>query len=512
MRHHFTFLTTLFLSIAFTACTKMRQATEADLSDFGEYVYALDTLAMQQQLKETLRADSNKIVGSEAVKKCYAAFIDDASDAPYWFTRMGVSSDADSLLSYLKQALPANGLDATAFFIPEIAKDLEIVRKNAYDSLGVSINDVLPRLDYHLSRAFITYTVGQRYGFTRPARLLNHLQYKLNSTEYARLFDEEVTAPDAQEAVKKLAARDRLEYLIASTPTLPLYRTLQQELAKATEPEAKKRLAVNLERSRWQMVRPPEGERQVLVNIAAQQLWAIDPDSVLPMRICCGSTLTKSPLLHSEISYFQVNPQWVIPQTIVKAEVSNHAGDSAYFARNHYYILNRSTGDTLKAAEVTAAQLKSGRLRVAQFGGPGNSLGRIVFRFPNDFSVYLHDTNNPSAFNRERRTLSHGCIRVQKPFELAQFLLRTADDWTLDRLRLSMDLKPKTERGRNYQKEHAEDPKPWRLISYQDIKPPVPLYLIYYTTYPNPETGVVETYTDVYNYDAVLAKEMPIIH
>ncbi|MBQ6917083.1 MAG: L,D-transpeptidase family protein, partial [Prevotella sp.] len=249
-------------------------------------------------------------------------------------------------------------------------------------------------------------------------------------------------------------------------------------------------------------------KRQILVNIPAQQLWAIGTDSVLDMRICCGAVPTKTPLLHSAISYMQVNPEWVIPQNIVKTEVVHHAGDSAYFARNRYSIIDKESSDTLNVSSVSADALLSGKLRVSQKGGVGNSLGRIVFRFPNDFSIYLHDTNNRSAFQRDRRTLSHGCVRVQKPFELASFLLSDVDEWTLESLRISMDIPPVTDRGREWLQKHADAPHPYRLISYHAVKPNVPLYILYYTTFPNPKTGAIDYWPDLYGFDKVISKEL----
>ena len=109
-----------------------RELTEAELSAFGTYVNSLDS---------TLEGK--------------------------WFTRMGVSSDADTLLSYLRRELPRNGLDTTAFFVPQIAEDLGIVHALAFDSVGQSINEVLTRLDGNLSKAYVDYTTGQRYGFIR---------------------------------------------------------------------------------------------------------------------------------------------------------------------------------------------------------------------------------------------------------------------------------------------------------------------------------------------------------
>ncbi|MBR0180842.1 MAG: L,D-transpeptidase family protein [Prevotella sp.] len=447
---------------------------------------------------------------SEAEKSAFSNYVDslDVDLKGLWFDRMGVSQDADSLLSFLRRELPHNGLDTTAFFIPQIAEDLNIVHKLAFDSLGVNINEVLKRLDDNLTEAYVSYATGQRYGFIRPDKLLNRLNMKADDSGYARLFDYDIEAPDETEARNKISSSDRLGYLVESTPKNHIYRILQTKLSTTSDKAFRQKLAVNMERCRWKINHPGENERMILVNIAAQQLWAVCTDSVLNMKICCGATTTKTPLLSSTINYIQVNPEWIIPGNIIKTDVARHAGDSAYFARNNYYIIERSSGDTLNPVKVSSDALKSGRLRVGQRGGAGNSLGRIVFRFPNNFSVYLHDTNNCGAFSRERRTLSHGCVRVQNPFELACFLLPDLDEWALDKLRISMDIKPETERGLIYISEHADDPRPFRLSTYHDVSPRVPVYIIYYTTYPNPETGIIDSYPDIYGYDTVIVDEM----
>lgn len=481
-----------------------RVPSEAELSTFKHYVNALDTVQLEQSLKHILSKDTSHWAFDETLKKRYADLAK-FEDTPMWYSRMGVVGEADSLLSYLRRELPKSGLDTAAFFVPEIAADLGIVRALAFDSVGQNINDLLPRLDYHLSKAYMRYAVGQRYGFVRPARLMNKLFKKADSDEFARLFDEKVKEPDYDEVLSQLSSDARMDYLTASVPQTSLYKTLQQELSTATGKEARRRLAVNMERCRWQMSRPDDHEKAILVNIPAQQLWAVGGDTVLDMRICCGATATKSPLLHSTISHIQVNPDWIIPHNIVKSDIVRHAGDSAYFARHHYYIVERSSGDSLDVADVTSDQLASGTLRVGQHGGPGNSLGRIVFRFNNNFSVYLHDTNNRGAFKREKRTLSHGCIRVEKPFDLALFLLPDLDEWDQDRLRLSMDIPPETDQGKEYLEENAEEPRPFRLMTYHEVSPRVPVYIIYYTAYPNPATGVVQTWPDLYGYDKAIA-------
>ena len=502
--HPLAFLLLVACALLVSCESGNRVPSEAELSTFKHYVNALDTVRMEQSLKHILSKDTSHWAFDQTLKKRYADLAK-FEDTPMWYSRMGVVGEADSLLSYLRHELPKSGLDTAAFFVPEIAEDLGIVRALAFDSVGQNINDLLPRLDYHLSKAYMRYAVGQRYGFVRPARLMNNLFKKADSDEFARLFDEKVKEPDYDEVLSQLSSDARMDYLTASAPQTSLYKTLQQELSTATGKEARRRLAVNMERCRWQMSRPDDHEKAILVNIPAQQLWAVGGDSVLDMRICCGATATKSPLLHSTISHIQVNPDWIIPHNIVKSDIVRHAGDSAYFARHHYYIVERSSGDSLDVADVTSDQLASGTLRVGQHGGPGNSLGRIVFRFNNNFSVYLHDTNNRGAFKREKRTLSHGCIRVEKPFDLALFLLPELDEWDQDRLRLSMDIPPETDQGKEYLEENAEEPRPFRLMTYHEVSPRVPVYIIYYTAYPNPATGVVQTWPDLYGYDKAIA-------
>lgn len=471
-------------------------------SAFGRYVEQLDDSRMRQSLHHAMEEDSSRWAAVSALKQYYTD-----CKQPVWYNRQGVSDDADQLLAYLRRELPQNGLDTTAFRLPQIATDLQVVRELSFDSLGVDINDVLPRLDYHLSRAFVVYTTYQRYGFVRPDKLLNHAFMRDDSTGYARLFDYPVEQPDYQHAVRQLTADDRMNYLQSSDPENPLYTTLREALSKTTGRQARQQLMVNMERCRWRMKQPDRIPR-VLVNLPAQQLWAVSADSVLNMRICFGARVTKTPVLSSEIKYMQVNPDWLIPFSIIKKDMVRHAHDSAYFARNHYYIVNRQTGDTLNPVHVTADQMRSGKLRIGQTGGAHNSLGRIIFRFPNQFDIYLHDTNNRSAFSRDRRTLSHGCIRVQKPFELAQFLLPDATECELDRLRISMDIPPVSEQGMTWLEEHGDEPKPHRLVSYSKVSPAVPVYIVYYTVYPNPETGALETFPDVYGYDALILREI----
>ena len=516
----FCYLTCLLL---FVNCTGDGDNSDDRHSTFGKYVYAIDTLKLCDHLSQLLKEDSSWSALT-TFWLCDAAVADYYSGAStfhgVWHTRAGFSADADSLLTFLRKTLPAHGLDTTAFLVPQIAADLGVVHRLATDSAETDINLLLPRLDYHLSKAYLRYTVAQRFGCLRPEKLFNHLDYREEKKCYATLFDYQLAQTDLTESLHILTSApagpqdgvseisDRLKFLESSAPTSRLYQTLQRLLVNAS-PADRRRLSVNMERCRWRTGLDMESEdRQIVVNLPAQRLWAVSEDTVLTMLICCGAVTNKTPLLHSTFTYMQVNPQWIVPQNIVESDFLRHVGDSAFFARNQYFITVRGESDTIPVSSVTEEDLKSDHLRITQERGPGNSLGRLVFRFPNSFAVYLHDTNNRNAFRRERRTLSHGCIRVEKPFELARFLLPDADDWTLDKIRLSIDMAPETEQGKKYAEKHAEDPRPWNLLSYYKMTTKTPLHIVYYTVFPNPSTGAVETWPDLYDYDSAMARAL----
>ena len=156
-------------------------------------------------MQKLLAGDTARWKADKAVKARYAA-IDRYESSPIWFSRLGVSADADSLLAFLRRELPQNGLDTAAFFVPEIRDDLAIVHQLSFDSLGVSINEVLPRLDYHLSKAYARFATGQRYGFISPEPLFNRLNYKPDGSAYARLFDYEISSASPRPQIRMSAA------------------------------------------------------------------------------------------------------------------------------------------------------------------------------------------------------------------------------------------------------------------------------------------------------------------
>ena len=163
-------------------------------------------------------------------------------------------------------------------------------------------------------------------------------------------------------------------------------------------------------------------------------------------------------------------------------------------AKKNFEVTDQS-GKIVTSGAVSAdvlAQLRSGKLLVRQKQGPTNSLGLIKFIFPNEHNVYLHSTPAQSLFSQSRRDFSHGCIRLDKPANLAAWLLQNQPKWTLDAVKTAMQSGPDNQQV--------------------NLTPPVPVVIIYLTAVAE-ENGEIYFFNDIYGHDktlnAVLAKGPP---
>jgi len=229
-------------------------------------------------------------------------------------------------------------------------------------------------------------------------------------------------------------------------------------------------IEVNLERWRWlphDLDAPDDpGHRHVLVNIAAFHLEAVEAGkTVLAMRVIVGKPYTRTPIFSSAMNAVVLNPSWNVPAKIASRELFPKARkDPSYFQREGYEVLPGA--------------------RLRQKPGPKNALGKIKLVFPNRFDVYLHDTSAPALFGRTQRTFSHGCIRIEKPFDLAVWALRDDPRWTPDAIRAAID----TGRERSV-------PLPTRI----------PVHVAYWTAWIG-DDGALRLVRDVYQRDAQLAR------
>jgi len=184
-------------------------------------------------------------------------------------------------------------------------------------------------------------------------------------------------------------------------------------------------LYVNMERLRW--LPDSLNKRHILVNIADFTLdFVNNQDTLIQMRTVVGRDFRQTPVFNARMTYLVFSPTWTVPPGILRNDVIPAvAKDIGYLSSKNMRVLDAS-GKTIDPKTIDWKKVRAGGkfpYRVRQDPGAQNALGRVKFMFPNKHSVYLHDTPSKELFARDERIFSSGCIRIEKPFELAKLLL-----------------------------------------------------------------------------------------
>jgi murein L,D-transpeptidase YcbB/YkuD len=236
-------------------------------------------------------------------------------------------------------------------------------------------------------------------------------------------------------------------------------------------------LRVSLERARW-VFYDPESEFLV-VNVAGFQLYLVRRGEVAwRTRVQVGQPYRQTPIFRAEMTYLVVNPTWTVPPTVLRNDILPAVRrNPAYLASRQIDVLD-SSGAVVDPATVDWSA-RNPPYRLVQRPGPDNALGRIKFMFPNEHSVYLHDTPSRDLFVRDSRAFSSGCIRVENPFELVDQLLG-------ERARERLDAVVATGRTQTV-----------------FLDKPMTVMLLYWTAEVD-STGRVSFFPDVYQRDAAV--------
>lgn len=488
------------------ACGEKQEFASIGIEDFEEFRntdYMISESRVRQELARMLQADTDRDAVSKRVRSYYLD-----NNSFLWITRNGISSKADSVLHYV-QTVSEFGFNTNKFLYEEMLTDLKRVRSLSFgeDELGAS--RTFARLEYRLTRAYLRYCVGQRFGYVSPSDIFNRLDVRDSdslSVRYHHLFDIPLKKPTNvfyAKAFSQIRQDSVGPFMRTSSPDNPVYKALLKGFQTAATQDERKRYLCNMERARWQLTDAPwMHQKYVMINLPSLHLDAFDGDSTLSMRIGIGALETKTPLLTSHIKRIDFNPQWVIPKSIVKKSIAPYAGSADYFNRHNYFVMNRKTGKQVPVESVTAAMLTGSDYSVVQRGGKGNPLGSVIFRFDNNFSVFIHYTSNPDVFNRDDRSVSHGCIRVEKPFDLALFLLNDKSEELVKKIDYTMSLHSRPEDA-----EQGEKTDKSLLLSSLKVNPAVPLFITYFTLYPD-RNGVVHTYRDIYGFDEPIYRQL----
>ncbi|MBS4039771.1 MAG: L,D-transpeptidase family protein [Flavobacteriales bacterium] len=206
-------------------------------------------------------------------------------------------------------------------------------------------------------------------------------------------------------------------------------RTL--EALNKTKEQRIQQIILNMER--WRLFDTLLQEEDVVVNIPDFRLYMLKNREIQKeYRVIVGKPSRKTPVLSSKITHVVWNPTWTVPPTILKEDVVPAASKNrGYFAGKNIQIFD-GQGNRVPPSEWNPSKFRS--YRYVQSPGNSNSLGLVKIMFPNQHSVYLHDTNTRNAFGLDQRSLSSGCVRVQDPTEFTSYLLQDIAEWNQEKL------------------------------------------------------------------------------
>lgn len=292
-----------------------------------------------------------------------------------------------------------------------------------------------------------------------------------------------VYTEEMAEAVKRFQERHAraVDGIIGPNTLAELNRSPEQELDI---------LRINLHRARILPDKP--GERFVIANVPSTTVHAFEENNekpVLGMKTIVGESVrdNQTPMFRDIMEKLEFGPYWNVPNSIASEEIVPKARNNhSYLASNNYEIVSSyGSSETVSVSADALSKVESGALLIHQKPGPKNALGSVKFLFPNDYAIYLHDTPQDSLFAEAERDFSHGCIRVEKPADLAEWAL-SPQGW--DRSKVEQALKS----GEN--KTVALDNK-------------VNVYIVYLTAYPSWDENdkrQVDFHPDLYKFDEKL--------
>ncbi|MBP9083068.1 MAG: L,D-transpeptidase family protein [Bacteroidia bacterium] len=250
--------------------------------------------------------------------------------------------------------------------------------------------------------------------------------------------------------------------------SVPVHERLQQIL-------------INMERSRW--VPAEQKGDYIVVNIPAFKMFVFHNDSLeWTCNVIVGKTTetNNTVIFNDNLEYVVFNPYWNIPKNILIKETLPAIKKNPDYLRNHNMEVVDAEGNHIKESSINWIHYtKHFPYIIRQKPGKNNSLGAIKFLFPNSYEIYMHDTPEKSLFGETTRTFSHGCIRLEEPFKLAEFLLREDSSWTRGKITAVMD------GGKQ---------------SFVKLKNKVPVFIAYFTTWVD-RNGNLNFRDDVYHHD-----------
>lgn len=494
---------------------KHKSSTQTDISEYRKHAksqWRISSTLVHERLIALARRETRGNHIRDYIRNYYI----NKPETLLWVNRLGLTQSADSILAILRHA-DDYGINPAQYHISEIKENLARLQSLDFDERH-TINDVLARIEYLMTRNVLSYVITQKYGYTDPYSLFNTIPtYAANDTIhkiYKRLYDiptQRAGKTVFKNIIHKIRNKDIVDLVRTAKPESPeFYILLKRWKNPTTSPSEKRILLVNMERYRWRNLHNVRSNGKYIdINIPSLTLKAVAPDTTIRLKIIVGKSQTKTNLLTSSISAMELNPQWVIPTSILKEGTINHINDSSYMAHHRYDVIDRHSGKVVSCRKVNTEEVLAGKYYVRQRGGKGNALGRIIFRFKNSFSIYIHDTSSRNLFDNSNRTLSHGCIRTQNPLSLALFLIgeegtQKAEDIAYS---LTADIASDGNDTANGNTHGTTSGGRNKLLHRLAVSPGVPLIIDYHTAFVEKD-GSVSFYPDIYGYDRLIYNQL----
>jgi murein L,D-transpeptidase YcbB/YkuD len=473
-----------------------------------------DTLAYDSVFVEKLGSLNSKLSNP----KVTTAFYNTKGNNPILTTRFYTNGGFDTLITYIEQS-SADGFNPEVFHYKALNKLINQLNANEFKDLN-EFYPVLAELEITSADAILRYTNYMKYGAVNPRKIFNRFYISIKRSDSLKMDS-------------ILNTNNLVAVLKDAQPRSKSYLDLKKQLASYGDSSqssyAVKTIKLNLERLRWQL--PIEKEEVVKVNIPDFSLtWFKGQDTLAHMNVCVGAKreaayvekmkifsksgkLDDKPINHETpqlISVFnaiQVNPIWNIPVSIAQSEIYWKARNDPYYLSNsniNVYYKGKliSEPDTIQWSKYSRDKLP---FQFKQGSGDNNALGKFKFVFDNSSSIYLHDTNNKSGFKLKNRAISHGCVRIEKPLEFAQLMVKSKNQY--DEMRMEVNLAPMdTNRMAQFRKKQAKKVDTLKAFKLKpawfSTRKDIAVVIGYYTAWA--ENGKVEFRPDVYEYDGVL--------
>lgn len=246
-----------------------------------------------------------------------------------------------------------------------------------------------------------------------------------------------------------------------------------------------KQIILNMERWRW--IPKSFEEDYLIVNIPEYRLRVYEKGKEqLAMNVIVGKTMNSTPIFSDKMENVVLAPYWNVPASIVREELGPKiASDPGYLDRTNMELVD-AKGNQVSPSSVDWGSVTRDNWKyiLRKKPGPKNDLGDVKFVFPNTNDIYLHDTPHDELFSQAKRNFSHGCVRVEKPLQLAEYLLRPVG-WDMNKIKSTIA---------QGQERHVK------------LKQVLPVYLVYFTAWAD-ERGNVHFRDDIYGHDRTLAQQ-----